>query len=63
MIPRNSDRWIPSRGRINDGCLVLTAHIIPQADRSEWTTTQLRVTARGLAKLADLMPRQEKLFD
>lgn len=50
--------WLAYQDRIQAGLLEHKVATGEKSDGSEWTSTQVRVTARGLAKLTDVL-RQE----
>lgn len=51
--------WLAYQDRIQSGHLEHKVTTGEKSDGSEWTSTQVRVTARGLAKLAELVRQAE----
>jgi phage regulator Rha-like protein len=47
--------WLAYQDRIQSGCLEHKVTTGEKSDGSEWTSTQVRVTARGLTKLAEVV--------
>lgn len=47
--------WLAYQDRIQSGCLEHKVTTGEKSDGSEWTSTQVRVTAKGLTKLADVV--------
>lgn len=54
----NSQRWIGFQSHTNNGDLVHKIMTIPYPDGSEKVTEQVRITPKGIAKLAKLMPER-----
>jgi hypothetical protein len=47
--------WLAYQDRIQSGHLEHKVTTGEKSDGSEWTSTQVRITARGLTKLAELV--------